>query len=435
MNYLAAFFWIILFMHQVVGYSQVSQSPKQWLEVDIGIVGAASDEILKEALEQAISDGYEGLLITLDTPGGALNSTRSMVKRMMSADIPVVVWVGPAGSRAGSAGAFLTLAAHVAAMAPGTNIGAAHPIQASGQDIEGEAAKKVENDAVAFMDSIAEARGRNKEMAASFVINSVSITAKEALENKVIDLLAQDTNQLFTKLNGRVVTLGSGKEITLTTNSATRIQFEKNTRHQFLEILSDPNIFYLLFIGGIIGIVFELTHPGSIVPGVLGGIALVLAMIATSILPVSIGAMVLILISIAFMVAEIFVPSLGILGIGGFIGFVIGSVLLVDPDNAEGLRISWYSIVPGSAALLGFGGVLAWLVIQSETNKVISGSESIIGLDGKAISDFSDGKGRILIQGENWIAIGQDVKAGDVVRVTGRKGLELSVVTIHDEKN
>ena len=180
---------------------------------------------------------------------------------------------------------------------------------------------------------------------------------------------------------------------------------------------------------------FELTHPGSIVPGVLGGIALVLAMIATSILPVSIGAMVLILISIAFMVAEIFVPSLGILGIGGFIGFVIGSVLLVDPDNAEGLRISWYSIVPGSAALLGFGGVLAWLVIQSETNKVISGSESIIGLDGKAISDFADGKGRILIQGENWIAIGQDVKAGDVVRVTGRNGLELSVVTIHDEKN
>ena len=223
MNYLAAFFCVVLFMHQVVGYSQVSQSPKQWLEVDIGIVGAASDEILKEALEQAISDGYEGLLITLDTPGGALNSTRSMVKRMMSAEIPVVVWVGPAGSRAGSAGAFLTLAAHVAAMAPGTNIGAAHPIQASGQDIEGEAAKKVENDAVAFMDSIAEARGRNKGMAASFVINSVSITAKEALENKVIDLLAQDTNQLFAKLNGRVVTLGSGKEITLATNSATRI--------------------------------------------------------------------------------------------------------------------------------------------------------------------------------------------------------------------
>ncbi|SMF46910.1 NfeD family protein [Pseudobacteriovorax antillogorgiicola] len=402
-----------------------------WLEVEIGIIGAASDDILMAAFEQVTQDGLSGLVITLDTPGGALQATRTMVKRILSAPFPVVVWVGPSGAHAGSAGAFITLSGHVAAMAPGTNIGAAHPIQASGQDIEeGEAAKKIENDTIAFMESIADLRGRNKEMAISFVENSLSITAEEALENKVIDFVEPSLQSLFKTMDGKVVTVRDEKQVTLETASVDVVRYEKNLRQEFLEILSNPNVFYLLFVAGIIGIGFELTHPGSMVPGVIGGICIIIALISTSVLPINFGAMILILASIAFMIAEVFIPSFGILGIGGFIAFVIGSVLLVDSSNELGLRISWFTIVPGALAIAGFGAAVAWLVYKVEKSKVTSGAEGIVGKQGLVLNDFVEGQGQVRLEGEIWSAQSMNQESfskGQEVVVDSRNGLRLIV--------
>ena len=428
-------FFILLLCRTVVlqgddtqdNYVKINTS---WLHVEIGIIGTASNDILNGAMEQVRKDGLAGLVIELDTPGGALESTRSMVKSMLSAPFPVVVWVGPGGAHAGSAGAFITLAAHVASMAPGTNIGAAHPVKASGQEMEeGEVSRKIENDTIAFMESIATLRNRNKDMAVSFVENSLSISAEQALENKVIDLIEPSLPSLFKSLNGRSVTLSDKSQVKLSTLDVSIIRFEKNTRQLFLEILSNPNIFYLLFVAGLIGIGFELSNPGAMVPGVIGGICMLTALIATSVLPVSFGALLLILASIAFMVAEIFVPSFGILGIGGFVAFVIGSVLLVDSGNDYGLRISWYSIVPGVLAVAGFGVFVAYLVLRTERSNLQSGVETMIGHSAEATMDFVDGKGQVRVDGELWTATSVDgeIKENDLLEVVEIDGLKMSV--------
>ena len=408
------------------GYERINSS---WLVVDIGIIGTASDDILNSAMARVRKEGLSGLVVELDTPGGALEATRSMVKQILSAPFPIMIWVGPSGSHAGSAGAFITLSGHIAAMAPGTNIGAAHPIQASGKDMEKtEASKKVENDTIAFMESIAEVRNRNKEMAISFVENSLSISATEALENKVIDYVEPSLSSLFKTVHGKKVTLSNDKTVTLETQNVPMIFFEKNLRQKFLEILSNPNIFYLLFVAGIIGIGFELTHPGVMIPGVIGGICIVMALIATSVLPINFGAMLLILASIAFMVAEIFIPSFGILGIGGFVAFVIGSVLLVDSGNEFGLRVSWFSIVPGATAVAGFGMFVGWLVYRVEKSKIKSGSETMVQREAVVIDDFIDGNGQVRIDGEIWSATSSDeIVKNDIVIVEKLSGLKISV--------
>jgi len=407
-------------------------SNRAWLQVDIGIIGTASDEILQNAMQLVEKNGYYGLLIALDTPGGALEATRNMVKKILSSPFPIAVWVGPPGGRAGSAGAFITLAANVAAMAPGTNIGAAQPVQATGQDIEdSDIKRKIENDTVAFMESIAKVRGRNVDMAVSFVSNSLSITAEEALENQVIDILARTPAELMVRMDGLQVKIGD-RSVTLQTGDGQIFLYEKSTRELLLEILSNPNIFYLLFIAGIIGLGIELTNPGVMIPGVLGGIALITALIATSVLPINFGAMLLILVSIAFMVAEVFVPSFGILGIGGFIAFLIGSVLLVDSGSELGLGISWVTIAPAAIAVAGFGGLVSYLVVRNDRSRVSSGVEGMRGQQAIAYEDFSEGRGRVKVNGEYWQAhmlkdTDQLAKQGDPLEVVEVKGLVLIV--------
>lgn len=404
-----------------------------WLEVDIGMIGAASEDVLKTAFDAATDEGHAGVIIKLDTPGGALENTRNMVKAILAAPYPVLVWVGPAGSRAGSAGAFITLAGHVAAMAPGTNIGAAHPVGAQGQDIQEEMERKVTNDTLAFMESIAKARGRNVEMARSFVATSVSVTAEEALEHRVIDLVAKDVDELLAKIDGKTVEVASGRQVTLATASAIRLAFERSLRQQLLELLSNPNLFYLLFMAGLIGLGYELTHPGMLFPGVVGGICLILALIATSVLPVSYGAAALILVGIACMVAEAFVTSFGILGIGGLTAFVIGSIFLVDPANEAGMRISWLTIAPAAVTVgLAFIG-LGFLIVRSGRSPVQSGREALRGAVGTALADFEGGRGQVRVAGAIWSArVAGDqsvsgVKRGDIVRVAAVQGLELVV--------
>ncbi len=407
-------------------------SDERWLQVDIGIIGTASDEILQNALRSVKSDSYNGLLIVLDTPGGALEATRSMVKSMMAAEVPVIVWVGPSGAHAGSAGAFITIAAHLAAMAPGTNIGAATPVQATGNDInQKDLAKKVENDTTAFMESIASARNRNVEMAVSFVLAAASVTADEALENKLIDVVAASKTELFEKLAGRSVVLAGGREVMMPSGMPALDTYQPSLRERFLSILSNPNLFYLLFLAGMIGLGFELTHPGSLFPGVVGGICMILALMATATLPVNFGAMLLVLAGVAFLVAEMFLPSFGILGIGGLAAFAIGSALLVDPNNEQGLRISLWLILPGTAVVGGTTFLAGWLVLKAARERTYSGQEGLSGSTGTVVSPFQSGSGRVMVNGENWSAVLKSGTAapevGATIRVTATRGLALEI--------
>jgi len=405
-----------------------------WLEIEIGIVGPASSDILSGAINNVRKSGFRGMIIKLDTPGGQLESTRSMVKEILGAEFPIIVWVGPAGARAGSAGAFITLAAHVAAMAPGTNIGAAHPVTVgstnSGEESD-EMKEKIANDTVAFIESIANVRNRNVEMARSFVLASESVTAEEALEAKVIDVIAKNEADLFAQISGREVNLANGAKTTLTTTGAPIVKHEKTLRQKLLEILSNPNLFYLLFLAGIIGLGFELTHPGALFPGIAGAICLILALIATSVLPVSYGAVGLILVGVALLVAEMFVPSFGILGIGGLVSIVIGSVFLVDPGNEYGLRVSLFAIVPGALTIAGVTMAVGIMVLRAERSTVKSGKEGLIGQIGPVISEFRNGVGQVRIAGEIWQAridaADGDPPKGTRVKVIRAEGLVVDV--------
>jgi len=407
----------------------------QWLVVDIGIVGAASNDVLVSALAQVSEEKLSGLIIQLDTPGGSLESTRSMVKNILSAPFPVVVWVGPSGSRAGSAGAFITLAGHVAAMSDGTNIGASHPVTATGKDIDSEhMSKKIEEDTVAFIESIAQKRNKNVEMARSFVLSSTSITAAEALENNVIDLIVSDVPSLLLSLNGmKVKVAGVDELVEIKTTGSTTLSYNRSPKQEFLEILSNPNLFYLLFIAGLIGLGFELTHPGAFFPGVAGGICMILALIATSVLPVSFGAMLMLLVGVALMVAEMFVPSFGVLGIGGFSAFLVGSFLLVDPGNEQGLQISWFTILPGAVVVGAAALTIGYLVFKAERSKPVSGAEALLGSTAQVKGEFVEGVGNVFVEGESWKArtlTDELIADNDLVQVIDRKGLLLIVKKI-----
>lgn len=407
-----------------------------WLDVKIGVIGAASEDILNAAMEEVKKQGYAGLVISLDTPGGALENTRNMVKTIMASPFPIVVWVGPAGSRAGSAGAFITISGHIAAMAPGTNIGAAHPIDASGKDIDNEElGRKVTNDTVAFIESIAKARNRNVDMARSFVQTSVSITDTEALENKIIDFKAANSAELLAAMNGRIITLDDKTTVKVDTKEAGLVAYEKTFRQKILEILSNPNLFYLLFMAGLIGIGYELTHPGMLFPGTVGAICLILALIATSVLPVSYGAAALIIAGVGMLIAEAFLPSFGVLGVGGFVALVLGSVFLVDPQNEAGQRVSLLAIAPTAVVVGGGFLALGYLILRSEKSPAKSGKEALTGSLGTVIQDFVDGKGQIRVAGAIWSAQlstglgGAELgaKKGDEVVVNSVNGLNLIV--------
>lgn len=426
---------IFLLALMPLAYAQEPAETKgAWLEVDVGIIGVASEDILTSAMEKVKAEGHAGLIVKLDTPGGALENTRNMVKLILAAPFPVVVWVGPAGSRAGSAGAFITLAANVAAMAPGTNIGAAHPVEATGQNVGGDQSselnRKITNDTIAFMESICNTRGRNVDMGTSFVATSVSITDKEALENKVIDVVAKDVAELMEKIDGRVVTVQPGNaSVKLATKGAPRVAFAKSLRQKVLEVLSNPNLFYLLFMAGLAGLGYELTHPGMIFPGVVGAICLILALIAQSVLPVSYGAAALIVAGIVMLVAEIYLPSFGVLGVGGLVAIVLGSVFLVDPANESGLRVSLSVILPGVLTVAGGFLVLGYLVVRAKRQPLQSGSEALVGEHGTVLADFEGGKGQIRVGGTIWNANAEGpVARGDKVRVVAVKNLELDVL-------
>ena len=344
-----------------------------------------------------------------------------------SRPIPVIVWVAPGGAHAGSAGVLITLAGHIAAMAPGSNIGAAHPVSGGGKDIEGDMAEKVTNDAAAFAESIAETRGRNKKWAINAVRQSVSITAKRAKEINVVDHLAVTLDELLEKIDGTKIELKKGS-VVLKTKGAVVETLEMNLKQKIVTLLGDPNIMYILMMIAALGIYFELSNPGLIVPGVLGAIAIILSFISAQALPINYGAILLLLLGIGLLVAEVFVSSFGILGFGGIVSLVLGSIFLIDTDvmsHGVSLLVIVPSIIVVTIVMLGVG----YAVLRTHRKRASTGKESLVGMSGKVREEILAGKeGKVFVHGELWSAISEEIISKDeTIEVTEVNGLTLKV--------
>jgi membrane-bound serine protease (ClpP class) len=389
-----------------------------------GVINPVTAEYFHDALAVAEQVKAEALILRLDTPGGLDTSMRLIIKDFTGASVPVVVYVAPSGGRAASAGVFLTLAAHVSAMAPGTNIGAAHPV-AMGGEMDKTMKEKVENDAVAYIKSIAEQRGRNVAWAEEAVRKSVSATEREALKLKIIDLVADDLADLLQKLDNRKVMIGPNMVLIHTKETAV-IHYAMGWRLEMLKALSDPNIAYLLMTIGSIGLLAELYNPGAILPGVVGAISLILAFYSLQSLPVNYAGVLLILLGIVFFVLEATVTSYGVLAIGGVVSMVLGSLMLIKTD-APFLQISWAVIIPVVTAAAAFSLLIVGMGVSAMRSRPVSGREGMVGLVGVARTPLSP-QGKIFVRGELWDAVSeQPLEPGDHAEVTRIEGLKLFV--------
>jgi membrane-bound serine protease (ClpP class) len=392
-----------------------------------GVISPVTLRVVESALERARSDGAQALIVQLDTPGGLERSMRAIAQRMLNAEVPVIVYVSPTGARAASAGVFLTLAAHVAAMAPATNIGAAHPV-ALGGGADKESLKKVENDAAAFIRTIALERGRNADWAEKAVRQSVSITEREAVRLKVVDLVAESVPDLLAKIDGRTVRTAARGPITLATRDAPVRPIEIGFRDRFLNVITDPNVAYVLMMLGMLGLFFELSNPGVILPGVIGGISLILAFFAFQSLPINYAGFLLILFGIALLVAEIKVVSHGILAMGGIVAMALGSLMLLDAPDV-GFRISWWVIVPTVGATAGLFLFVLTAGMRALARRPMLGASGMIGETAVARGPL-EREGQVAVHGELWHAVaeGGPIADGAPVRVIGVEGLTLKVV-------
>ncbi|PKN20520.1 MAG: serine protease [Deltaproteobacteria bacterium HGW-Deltaproteobacteria-6] len=400
-----------------------------------GIITDPQAKYVAESLEEAQKAGATGMIILLDTPGGLDTAMRDVAKSILNAPMPVIVYVYPSGARAASAGVIIAQAAHIAAMAPGTNIGAAHPVAigiGGPAEMDKTMSRKVENDAAAYARSIAKTRGRSEEWVEKAVRKSESITADEALKLKVIDVVAPDIQTLLTAIDNKEVTV-AGQKKKLSTANAVLDTKKIGTRQGILSAISNPNIAYLLLLIGLAGLYFEFSTPGAILPGVIGGISLLLAFVGISALPVSYTGVLLILFSIILFIAEIKIMSHGMLAVGGVISLALGSFLLFDtPEPA--LRISLQVLVPAVLVASAFFIVVIWLAVKAQLRKHYSGKESMIEGQGEAQTAI-DGEGKVFYQGEYWTA-GSDqfIPQGAKVRIKEVDGLKLIVEEIKERK-
>ena len=405
-----------------------SAGPVVRVRVD-SIIHPVAVELLEDAIAEADALGAEALVVELSTPGGLLPSTREIFTAMLGAATPVVVYVAPSGAQAASAGFFLLMAADVAAMAPGTNTGAAHPVGGQGEEIEGAMGEKVEQDAAATIRSLAARHGRNAELAEAAVVESRSFTADEALEADLIDLVAPSLTALLAELDGREVTK-NGRTMTLETAEAVVETVEMSPWRKVLATLAHPNIAYILLSLGFLGIYFELMNPGSILPGVVGGICLILAFFSLSVLPVNYAGVALILLAIVLFIAEIKVPSYGMLTVGGVVSLALGGLMLFK-SPLPALRVS-LELVFGVALLAALVvGFLMRLALRAQRSKVRTGNEGLVGEVGRAFTALGPGDprpGKVFVHGEFWHArAGRPVEAGQAVRVTAVEGMLLAV--------
>jgi membrane-bound serine protease (ClpP class) len=447
---------MMLSSNNLSSQEQSGQGPVVVADVT-GAITVATTMHIESAIEEAKERGAELLVLRLNTPGGLVTSTRDITEAILASPVAVAVYVSPSGAHAASAGTYITYAGHIAAMAPGTQIGAATPIDMGGADPfapqeeekkeepakEGEgkdqktqptdataADRKAVNDAVAFIKSLAQLRGRNVEWAEKAVREAATLTASEALEAKVIDLVASDVEDLLRQSDGRKVQV-SGAEKTLATAGRSLAFVEIDWRTEFLSVISDPNIAYILLMIGIYGIIFEFWNPGFVAPGVIGAICLLVGLMALSVLPVNYAGLALILLGIALMVAEAFAPSFGIIGIGGVIAFVLGSVFLFDPGEADyGLTVAWPLIAAAAATSALFMFFVLGFALKARQRPVVAGSEELLGMTGTVV-EWTGQAGAVRVHGEIWAASASRALApGDQVRVIGRDGLTLQLESI-----
>ncbi len=396
------------------------------IAVDAGINPATAD-FISESLRAARDESAAALIVELDTPGGLLESTKEIVKEFLGAPIPVVVYVAPGGAGAASAGVFITMAAHIAAMAPGTHIGAAHPVGGQGEDIGGDMREKVENFTASLSKSIAQERGRNIEWAEKAVRESVSITESEAVELKVVDLIATDRTDLLRQIDGREVTI-HGTTQKLAVAGAHIVERQMRLKQKVLNALANPNVAYLLMMAGLLGLYVEFTHPGVFFPGVAGAICLLLAMAALQVLPIDYSGLALIVLGIGLLIAELFMPSFGTLGVGGIVAFVLGSLLLFDTSQSD-LVLDPNIVYAAAATFGGFTFAVGYLIVRTQRKPAALGSEGLIGKRGEVRQAIvPPAAGKVFVYGEYWTAIADEpLPAGTPVTVQRVDGLRIKV--------
>jgi membrane-bound serine protease (ClpP class) len=383
-------------------------------------------EYIKRSLAKAEKEGAGVFILELNTPGGLETSMRQVVQEFQRTPIPVVVYVYPAGGRAASAGAIITASADIAVMAPGTNIGAAHPVQATGEKMEEAMKEKVVQDMLAFVRSIAKEKGRNPSVLERMVKESISLTPDEALKEGVIDLIASNRQELLEKLNGRKVKK-HGKEITIKTLGVPVVEVEESLRESFLKVITNPTVAYMLLLIGFYGIFFELYNPGAVVPGAVGVVSLLLGLYGLGIIGINWLGLLLILAGILLLALELVTPTFGGLAIAGAIALAIGSLVLISPDSPYGdIPISVIATMVLTTVL--FFLVAGRLGLKAQKRKKMTGYEELIGEEGTALTDFEKGKGKVFIRGEIWNAVSEDdIKKDDTVIVERVKGLTLYV--------
>jgi len=394
------------------------------------IIHPVSAEYMVETIDRADAESASLVVFTLRTPGGLVDATRTIISKMIAAKTPVAVWIGPAGARAASAGFLLTIAADVAAMAPGTHIGAAHPVEGSGEKMDETMAKKAAQDVAAYARTLATKRGRNVELAEAAVKESRAFTEEEALKASppLIDLVAPDVKSLLEKLDGRTIRRFDGSTVVLHTAGARVVPIEMSWRQRVLSALAHPNIAYILLSLGMLGITIELWNPGAVLPGVAGGICLLLAFFVFQILPVNYAGVLLILFGILLFVLELKVASYGLLSAGGIISLLLGSMILMDTTVPE-LKVSLTVILPVVAAIAAIMIFLVRLAVASQLQRSVTGEAGMVGEIGVALTSIvPGGTGRVETHGEIWTATSAEAIAeGDQVRVAAVRGLTLTV--------
>ena len=397
-----------------------------------GVISPASSSYLLRAIDYSEEANVTCLIIKLDTPGGLDESMREITKRILDAKVPVVVFVAPKGARAASAGVFILYASHVAAMAPGTNIGAAHPVGVGGGNMDSIMVTKVTNDAVAYLNALAKERGRNENWAEKAVRESASIDAETALRIGVCEIIAVDVNDLIKKLDKRE-TMVADKKVTLQTEGQSIKEVRITLREKLLLILTNPNIAYILLLLGIYGIFFELQNPGMIFPGVVGGICLILAFYALHLLPVNYAGVALIILSAILFILEIYKASHGILTIGGIVSLVVGSLILFE-SNVPFFRVSWEVIMVVVIIIAAFVIFLMTMGIRAQFKRPATGREGLIGESGLAKTDINLDGGTVYAHGEFWNAVSdKPIKKGGKVKIVDIKEMTTKVESTNSD--
>lgn len=410
----------------VNGHAQ-EKVPVYVIEVD-GIINPVSAKFIIESIDQATEKGAQCLVVQLDTPGGLMESMRIIVKKILTANIPVIVYVGPQGARAASAGVFITMSAHIAVMAPSTHIGAAHPVSLGEGKESKTMGEKIVNDTVSYIKTIAKTRGRNVDWGEKAVRKSVSITEEEAVKLNVVDFISPDIQDLLSKIDGKVVKF-DGVTRTLLTKGVQPRSLKMSWRYRFLDIISNPSIAYILLMLGIYGIFFELSNPGAILPGVVGGIFLILAFYALQMLPINFAGLALILFAIILFIAEIKVVSHGLLAVAGVISLLLGSLMLIDTPT-DYMRISMSVIIPAVLVSSAFFIFAVTKAISARLTKPTTGKEGIIGETGTVVVSLTP-EGKVSIHGEFWNAIAdQPIEKGEKVQVLAVTNFILKVKKI-----